>query len=481
MTEGEVIKIAIIDDDEDDFLLINDIIKNIGGRKFTVDWLYDATAALEHIRSKSHHLYFVDYFLGPFTGIDLLKEASAQQFEIPIILLTGVGNREIDILAMKSGATDYLVKSDLTSEKMERCIRYALERKKFTEELKIRETRYRKLFEGSRDAVFITDTELNFKEVNHSSLLLLDPENGTLIGRNLLDSIEDRVQKARIKDVVRTSGKIDGLEIKFRKDNQEVRTGLLSLYVLDQGEETTLLVHGMIHDITNIRKAELANLLTEKMEANERLVRILAHEIRNPLNNIILSAEQLQENKQQEAQAMLLSIVQRNSLRINQIISELLSLANPGDLDFKKYSLQELIDESLKQASDRIILHKINVEKKYPNNPLTISADKNRLVIAFTNILINAVEAMSSGNGHLCISIESAEDNYLIAIKDNGKGIPAEYLSKLFEPLFTLKKNGMGLGLTASFSIIQAHKATINVDSIEGKGTSFYMRFNKPD
>ncbi|WP_396336185.1 PAS domain-containing protein, partial [Klebsiella pneumoniae] len=141
------------------------------------------------------------------TGIDLLKEAAAQQFDIPIILLTGVGNRDIDILAMKSGATDYLVKSDLSSEKMERCIRHALERKNFAEELKIRETRYRKLFEGSRDAVFITDTDLNFKEVNQSSLLLLEPGNGTLHGRNLLDFIDDQIHRARILDVVKTSGK----------------------------------------------------------------------------------------------------------------------------------------------------------------------------------------------------------------------------------------------------------------------------------
>ena len=81
--------------------------------------------------------------------------------EEPIVLLTGKGNREIDIMAMQSGATDYLVKSELNTEKLERCIRYSLESAHVLKELKDRENKYRNLFEGSKDAVFIADARLN--------------------------------------------------------------------------------------------------------------------------------------------------------------------------------------------------------------------------------------------------------------------------------------------------------------------------------
>lgn len=471
------IRIAIIDDDEDDYFFISDYIKNIEGRKFVTSWFRDFDSAMQDIRTKGHHLYFVDYFLGSKTGLDLLKEASSLKFDRPIVLLTGFGSKDIDVKAMESGATDYLIKSELNTEKLERCIRYALERTSFLEELKARETKYRTLFEGSKDAVFIADTNLSLIEVNHSARLLLVSNTGVLTGRSLYDFISDEVQKARIRDLVKTSGNIDDLEIKLKSDDKEVKNCLLSLYVLKENDQSPV-VHGIIHDITNIKKAELSTLQAEKLAANERLIRMLAHEIRNPLNNIILSVEHLMP-VEDEMQKEFFGIIQRNSIRINQIISELLSLASPAELAFEKHSLQEVLDESLTRAHDRIKLNQISVEKNYPDKTLEISADKTKLLIAFTNILINAVEAMEPGKGLLRLSIQQDSRGASVTISDNGRGIPREFLSRLFDPFFTLKKNGMGLGLTASFSIIQSHKAQIQVESVENEGTVFTIIFNK--
>src|SRR5690606_18544854 len=236
--------------------------------------------------------------------------------------------------------------------------------------------------------------------------------------------------------------------------------------------------HGIIHDITNIKKAEYANLQTEKLAANERLIRMLAHEIRNPLNNIVLSVEHLMPDAGEE-QKDFLGIIQRNSTRINQIITELLNLASPAELQFEKHTLQEIMDESLSRASDRINLHKIRVDKKYPQDPLVVSADKSKMVIALTNILINAVEAMEIQKGNLGIFLDGSGETHNISIKDNGRGIPREHLSKLIDRFFTLKKNGMGLGLTASYSIIQSHKAKLQVESLVDVGMNFVIRFNK--
>jgi signal transduction histidine kinase len=205
---------------------------------------------------------------------------------------------------------------------------------------------------------------------------------------------------------------------------------------------------------------------------------MLAHEIRNPLNNIILSVEHLSPTAD-ETQKDFLGIIQRNSIRINQIISELLNLASPAELVFEKHSLQEILDESLSRAMDRIKLHQIQVEKNYPEKLLMVPVDKTKLLIAFTNILINAVEAMEPGKGSLSITAIATDNSYNISIKDNGRGIPREYLSRLFDPFFTLKKNGMGLGLTASYSIIQSHKAKMQVESVENQGTNFIISFNK--
>ena len=102
------------------------------------------------------------------------------QCDSPIVLLTGKGNKAIDIKAMQSGATDYLVKSDLNAEKLERCIRYSLDRAESLRELKARENKYRNLFKGSRDAVFIADKNLFFTECNQATSFLFGFENGEL-------------------------------------------------------------------------------------------------------------------------------------------------------------------------------------------------------------------------------------------------------------------------------------------------------------
>src|SRR6187401_696336 len=470
-------KIAVIEDDEDDYLIIKDYITDIEGKSFTIDWFQDYNSAIEAIKNKEYHLYFVDYFLGHKTGLDLLDAAAELNCDEPIILLTGLGNKAIDIKAMERGATDYLVKNDLSTEKLERCVRYALERSRFLKELKAREAKYRTLFESSKDAVFIADDQLNLSEVNDAAVQLLGYSEDELVGRNLREFISEHHLNGKLKPLNENSN-IEENEIKIINNNNETRECLLSLAPQRQADDETFLVHGIIHDITKIKKAELVNLQAEKLAANERLIRMLAHEIRNPLNNIILSIDQLLPLEKDEDQKSFMDIIQRNSLRINNIITELLNLAKPSELTLVDHSLQEILDESLSMATDRIKLQNIHVKKNYPLETVLIQADREKLIIAFTNIIINAIEAMGT-NGLLNISITESEDGYEVCIKDNGKGFTKEYQSKLFEPFFTMKKNGMGLGLTVAYSILQSHNAKIKAQSKENEGTEFQVSFKK--
>ena len=124
-------------------------------------------------------------------------------------------------------------------------------------------------------------------------------------------------------------------------------------------------------------------------------------------------------------------------------------------------------------------MEKAVVEKKYPEESLHIKADKQRLVIAITNILINAIESMETGKGKLDVTLADSPEHFIVSISDNGVGISEEYISKLFDPFFTLKKNGTGLGLAVSYSIIQSHKGAIVVDTAVGRGTNFIINFKK--
>src|SRR5579871_5754814 len=101
-------RILIVEDDEDDFLIIEACIKDIPEKEFVIDWCYNYEEALQRIRQALYDLYFVDYLLGEKTGLELLKDAIVLGCEEPLVMLTGIGNRDLDVQAMNIGAVDYL-------------------------------------------------------------------------------------------------------------------------------------------------------------------------------------------------------------------------------------------------------------------------------------------------------------------------------------------------------------------------------------
>jgi signal transduction histidine kinase len=232
-----------------------------------------------------------------------------------------------------------------------------------------------------------------------------------------------------------------------------------------------------LHDITNQKKTERATLLAEKLAATGRLVRTLAHEVRNPLSNIHMSLEQLTSLTRDEDR-IYLDIIDRNGKRINDLITELLTSSKPAEMSFEKIAMQTVIDDSIAIALDRLTLKQIRLRLNYPDFPCYIRGDKGKLKIAFLNIIINAIEAINHDKGELNISLVSTEESIAAEITDNGCGIPTENLSKLFEPYFTSKRNGIGLGLASTLNIIQAHNATVEVRSQVNVGTTFVVIFN---
>ncbi|HEY0731467.1 MAG TPA: ATP-binding protein, partial [Chitinophagaceae bacterium] len=414
---------------------------------------------------------------GAKTGIDFLKEAVNLGLEEPVILLTGKGNREVDIEAMQIGATDYLIKTELNADKLERCIRYALERSSYLKALRANERKYRSIFELSKDAVFIADKSLVFKDFNDATTQLLGFSREELHEKSVYDLMDDDLDKKLLQKILYEDGEVSDYELELSTRSGEKRICIFSLTApLDATGH--IYYQGLMHDITNLRKAEKANLMMEKLGATGRLVRTLAHEVRNPLNNINMSVEQLVNEPVQEDATMFLDIIQRNSKRIGDLITELLDTSRPTDLVFERTTLQSIMDDSISDALDRITLQRVSVQIKYDDAPCYVMANKEKLKIAFLNIIINGIEAMpSDGTGALEITVENNDQVHIVRVKDTGCGIPEENLSRLFEPYFTSKRNGMGLGLAATLNILQSHKAQVDVTSVVNSGTTFVITF----
>ena len=214
----------------------------------------------------------------------------------------------------------------------------------------------------------------------------------------------------------------------------------------------------------------------EKFTATGRVARTIAHEVRNPLTNISLAAEQLQEMAiQNNESSMLLDMISRNGIRINQLVSDLLNATKAIELNIKKANINKVLDRALEMAADRIDLSQVRVEKKYADDICDVSIDEEKIKVAFLNIIVNALEAMEKNKGVLSLRTKSAGDQCIVEIEDNGSGMDDDTLQKLFEPYFTNKSKGNGLGLTNCQNIIMSHRGKIAVQSKAGKGSLFII------
>jgi PAS domain S-box-containing protein len=469
------LKVLIIDDDEDDFFITSQYLQEIGTMNISCTWSYNIKDAQERLKSNEYDLYFLDYRLGAKTGLELLREAIENGSYKPIILLTGKGTVEIDKQAVENGAYDYLIKSELTSEKLERCIRYAMERYKSFKRINDNEKKYRLIFENALSFIFTCNELMHFGDCNQACEYLLGYTPQELKGTSVLSYIENE-DKTEFIRLIQAKKNIHNLNLKFSTKHNEIKTCNISLTYFDTADIEQNW-QGIMFDETIRMQAEQTKLQLEKLDATYRLVRTLAHEIRNPLTNIGLSVEGMLDGGIDESKISYIDIIKRGSKRIDDIISELLQSSKAIELKPELVDLNILIKEVLIIAQDRIELKNIRTHISLLDFPVVKKLDKEKFKIAILNLIVNAVEAMDKEDSLLTVSLNQNDEQTVILIKDNGSGIKEEELKKLFEPYFTTKKTGMGLGLVSTLNIIKSHKANIEVDSKLFIGTTFKVVF----
>lgn len=208
---------------------------------------------------------------------------------------------------------------------------------------------------------------------------------------------------------------------------------------------------------------------------------VFVHEIRNPLNNINLAIFMLKAGMNSGDADKYLDIINRSTGRINEIVNDFLQSTRNNHVKRDRISLNQLLDEILEIAKDRLILKNILVKKFYTSNSCEVSLDKSKITIALLNIIVNAIEAMPSENGELKLTTSLHSGKCIVTIEDNGCGISKKNMKHIFKPYFTSKLNGMGIGLAATYDILVAHEAGVNVESQENKGTRFTISFQSPE
>ncbi|MBZ5697795.1 MAG: hypothetical protein LAN18_04540 [Acidobacteriia bacterium] len=233
-----------------------------------------------------------------------------------------------------------------------------------------------------------------------------------------------------------------------------------------------------------LRRAEAEARRAERLAALGQLSAGLAHEIRNPLGVIKGSAEMLSQKVKdsQPLVAELAGYISSEVNRLNALIARFLDFARPSRLELRPEPISEIVDRALEATAASFPDAKVKVERQYAQGLPEIQADRQLCEQVFVNLITNAFQAMEGQeDGTLRLSIapevSNGEPGVCVTVEDSGAGVPPELREQIFNPFFTSKKEGVGLGLSIVAKIVDDHRGSIRLDSDTIRGARFRVFF----
>jgi signal transduction histidine kinase len=218
------------------------------------------------------------------------------------------------------------------------------------------------------------------------------------------------------------------------------------------------------------KRLEIQLQESERLAALGRMVASVSHEIKTPLGIIRSTGELLGSQVEEGPAQKLCGVIIEECSRLNRIVTEFLDFARPLSPNLRPCQVEEILERNLNALAPELERRGVKVERRF-TAPAQTMADPDLLYRAFLNVLVNALQAMPQG-GTLTVAIQPADSGgFRVEVADTGGGIAPEALERVFEPFFTLKEKGSGLGLSIVKSIVEAHRGGIEIKSRPGRGT----------
>ena len=232
-----------------------------------------------------------------------------------------------------------------------------------------------------------------------------------------------------------------------------------------------------LRDAESVRKIEDEIETSRRLSASGRLTRGVAHEVKNPINAIVLHLQLLQTKLQQidPDTRRHMDIIDNEIHRLDRVVQILVDFTRPRDLHLENVDLCCMVDEVVLLATLDAAQHGVAIHSEVPETALPVRVDTDFMKQAIFNVVLNGVQAMPEG-GKLTIATKREQDSVVTEIRDQGAGIPHEIQEKIFELYFTTKKGGSGIGLAQTFQVLQWHYGTVEFESVQGQGTTFRLR-----
>jgi len=480
---AKAIKLLLVDDDSVDRRLITKALHSFSHIvQFNIETAGTLSEATERLSSGSYDVVLLDLNLPDSSGIDTIKEANAVNSNVPFVVLTGLSDEKMALLAIEKGAADYLVKGKFSDDGLMRAIRYAIERKRPEQRLKNAAKEWRTTFDSITDFIAILDEDFNITRVNRALSDAFGVEPQQLIGKKCYDVYKYTDCNSASCPYLQTLKTKKASSLEFYEERLGINLEITTSPIIGEDGEITGLVH-IAKNITDRKRVEQVRKEQERLKSE--FIAAVSHEIRTPLSifkNIISNAlagvmgqfsPKLREN---------LEMADRTVNRLTRIVSDFLDIsrieAGRMKLLRTQFDIQLAINDSVNSLAPLADKKNIEIKLYMPGCEVLIEADRDRIEQALINLISNAIKFAPEG-GHVTVRAKVLDGEVAIEVEDDGPGIESSNLGRIFDRFIQIEKqvgpgeHGTGLGLSIAKDVVELHGGKIEVQSEVGHGTIF--------
>ncbi|MCB2192940.1 MAG: response regulator [Deltaproteobacteria bacterium] len=490
--------VLLVEDNPGDARLVEEYLQESPDVACDLARAETVAAARDLLRQERFDLIMSDLGLPDSQGINTFHQLNEVAPDTPIIILTGLGDREVALACLREGAQDYINKNDMSTPSLGKAVRYALERWQSQQALKASEEKFNKVFHHSPVWVVISLLEDGtYLEVNEAFLAGVGYTRDEVLGKSSLELgvWSSESERREIVNLIKQKGSVSNREIvRHTKDGSELPT-LYSGELLEIDGRICLV--SVEQDISALKKAEAERLKIEqqllqvqKLESLGVLAGGIAHDFNNMLMGILGNAELARMDLSPESPVgVYFEQIETAARRLADLTNQLLAYSGRGRFVVKAINLSSLVTE-LSSLLNTVISKQAQVRLNLDENLPSVQVDVTQMRQVIMNLITNASDALQERNGTItiCTGTTMVDRDYLasthleedlptgtyvyLEVSDTGVGMDLETQEKIFDPFFTTKFTGRGLGLAAVQGIIRSHNGTIKVYSEPGKGTA---------
>jgi len=478
----EPIRVMIIEDDPGDARLLEEYLRDAFGTRVCCETVPRLADAKERLSSNSFDVVLLDMMLPDSWGPDAVNDLLSVKADIPIVVTTNLKDPSSALQCLESGAQDYLNKSEITPELLERTVRYALERSTLQRSIRGERNRLQAILDSLPDGLYIVDRRYNIRYINSA----LKKEFGSPGELKCFEYIRGRTAPCEDCGV---RAVFEGERVSWEYVSPfDRRYAVSSVPFVDSDGEMCALV--IFRDITERSRMEEAIRLERDRaqvasRAKSAFLASMSHELRTPLNAIIGFARVLsRENfgKLNKTQKEHIRYILDSAEHLLRLINDVLDLskieAEKLTVSQKPFDLGRLLRSAVKLVADHAKKRNITFSVEIAPRLGRLKGDEVRVRQVVCNLLSNAVKFTEPG-GEAGLEAHAEGDRAVITVWDTGIGIPPDKLEAIFDPFVQVSEgrtrthDGTGLGLAISKRLVEMHGGTISVVSTPGKGSRF--------